>query len=82
MQYHDVVEAIIPSYRLACPDKSGAIKENFVSKQIEVAYKDKTHKAVAFRHSYRTSLLVLGGMLTGLILLVMGTLLKRDSDPQ
>ena len=82
MQYHDVVEVIIPSYRLACPDKSGAIKENFVSKQIEVAYKDKTYKAVAFRHSYRTSLLVLGGMLTGLILLVMGTLLKRDSDPQ
>ena len=42
----------------------------------------KTYEAVNFRHRFRTSLAVLGGMLSGLVLAVLGILLKRDSDPQ
>jgi ABC-type multidrug transport system ATPase subunit/pSer/pThr/pTyr-binding forkhead associated (FHA) protein len=81
-QHADVVDVVIPHDRLDCPDQDGDMHENFTSQPIEVAYQDKTYKAVSFRHRFRTSLLVLVGMLGALVLGVLGILRKRDSDPQ
>ncbi len=78
----DIVQEIIPHYQLDCPDADDKMHENFTSAPLEVTYDQKTYSAKDFRHSYRTSLLVLLGMLGILILAVLGILRKRDSDPQ
>jgi ABC-type multidrug transport system permease subunit len=81
-QYSDVVSGIIPRYQIDCPDQDGTMRENFTSQPIEVTYGDKSYKATSFRHSFFTSLMVLSGMLTLLVVGVLGILRKRDSDPQ
>jgi ABC-type multidrug transport system ATPase subunit/pSer/pThr/pTyr-binding forkhead associated (FHA) protein/ABC-type multidrug transport system permease subunit len=82
LEHHDVVEGIYPQDRLVCPDASGEMHENFTSQPIEVVFQDKTYQAENYRHSFRTSILVLLGMLGALVVAVLGILRKRDSDPQ
>ncbi|MFC5865222.1 FHA domain-containing protein [Acidicapsa dinghuensis] len=81
-QYYDVADPIIPHNRISCPEQDGTMKENFTSKPIEVVYNSSTYKAEKFRHRFRTSVMILAGMLTGLIAAVLGILRMRDNDPQ
>ena len=78
----DVAEATFPDYLLTWKDQKGG-------RHISRAYKGEVqvingerYEAENFRHRFRTSILVLLGMLGALILTVLGILLKRDSDPQ
>jgi ABC-type multidrug transport system ATPase subunit/ABC-type multidrug transport system permease subunit len=78
----DVVDGILPHYRIDCPDLLGKMHENFTSQPISVEFDHRTYEANSVRHHFRTSLIVLTSMLTALTLSVLGVLLKRDSDPQ
>lgn len=81
-EYTDVADGIFPHDLLKCPDADKKMEENFTSKSIEVTYNNTTYKAQRFRHRFRTSILVLTGMLIGLVVAVLGVLRKRDNDPQ
>jgi ABC-type multidrug transport system ATPase subunit/pSer/pThr/pTyr-binding forkhead associated (FHA) protein len=79
----DAAELSIPDKVIEWTDKDD--KEHTTIATANETYEDphRGHvQAVNFRHSFRTSILVLGGMLAGLILAVLGILLKRDKDPQ
>lgn len=78
----DVAEATIPHYLLAWKDQGGA-------KHISRAYRGEVKEingerfeAENFRHRFSASITVLVGMFGALVLIVLGILLKRDSDPQ
>jgi ABC-type multidrug transport system ATPase subunit/pSer/pThr/pTyr-binding forkhead associated (FHA) protein len=78
----DVAEATIPHYVLAWRDGAG---EAHISRAYRGEFKEVNgvrYEAEDFRHRFRTSILVLFGMLSGLVLTVLGILLKRDDDPQ
>jgi ABC transport system ATP-binding/permease protein len=78
----DAAEISIPRYLIVWKDPDGA---RHVSRAYEGEAKTingERFQAIGFRHSFRTSLLVLAGMLIALILTVLGILLRRDVDPQ
>ena len=78
----DVAEATFPHYVLTWKDKEGGRHFSRAYKGEVKAINGERYEAENFRHSFRTSILVLLGMLGALILTVLGILLKRDSDPQ
>ena len=78
----DVAEGTIPHYLINWKDADGNDRMNRAYATESKTINGVTYKAKTFRHSFQVSIEVLGGMLTGLILLVIGILLKRDSDPQ
>jgi hypothetical protein len=78
----DVAELTIPHYLITWKDENGNDRIDRAYETEAKTINGETYKAKNFRHDFRVSLEVLLGMLGGLILLVIGILLKRDSDPQ
>jgi hypothetical protein len=78
----DVAELTIPHYLITWKDENGNDRINRGYEGEVKTIGGETYKAKNFRHDFKVSLEVLCGMLAGLILLVIGILLKRDSDPQ
>ena len=78
----DIVEFQIPKYLISWKDENGRHSEIAHEGDVKGPYEGETYKAEKFRHRFRTSLMVLTGMLAGLVLGVLGILLKRDNDPQ
>jgi hypothetical protein len=70
----DFAQHHIPSYVVDAKNRSGDT--------IEKAALSTEKNAVAYRHKFSESLLVLGGMLLMLTAAVIGILRKRDNDPQ
>ena len=78
----DVAEGTIPHYLISWKDANGNDRINRAYETEVKTVNGETYKAKNFRHTFQVSVEVLLGMLAGLILLVIGILLKRDSDPQ
>jgi hypothetical protein len=78
----DVAEATIPHYLIRWRDQEGT---NHISRAYSGEVKEingERYEAENFRHRFRTSMAVLLGMFGALALVVLGILLKRDSDLQ
>ena len=76
----DIAQHSIPSYVISVNDSKG----DRLRPALESEYPDKNSetKAVKFRHCYRYSMSVLGGMLVFLVVAVILILRKRDKDLQ
>lgn len=78
----DVAETVMPRYLLQWKDADGTGHEVRAFQGETKTVGGQKFVAVTFRHRFRQSIAVLGGMFAGLTLLCLGILWKRDYDPQ
>jgi ABC-type multidrug transport system ATPase subunit/ABC-type multidrug transport system permease subunit len=78
----DAAEGTIPRYLITFKDTSGTERTCRASADEHYSHDGSTANAVGFRHSFRASMAVMGGMLLALVAGVIVILRKRDSDPQ
>ena len=78
----DAAELSIPKYVITWKDDNHKSRTSRAYQGETEQADGETLTAVAFRHSFRESMLVLFAMLTLTVVAVLGILRKRDSDPQ